>query len=165
MDLENKLQTLENPQKPSRLKSCLVDTLGLWAFYQPIKTFSELCVGGLNAEEFLKSRLFGLITSIAINYPATKLIDMYAEKVWKVNKNSSFWRKTASDLSFAIPLSAVIYSGVLALSGAESNEIIRTVPTNCLLTIPATVIVGRKYLNYIRKKFGTTPNYLLKDNL
>lgn len=163
--LENKLSEVKTAKKPSKLKSYLVDTLGLWAFYQPIKTFSELCVGGLNTEEFLKSRFFGLITAMTITYPLTKLMDNYAEKVWKVKKNSSFWRKTASDLSFAIPLSLAIYSGVLALSGAESDEIIRTVPTNCLLTIPATIIVGRKYLNYLRKKFGTTPDYLLKDNL
>lgn len=163
--LENKLSEVETEKKSSKLKSYLVDTLGLWIFFQPIKTFSELYVGGLDTEEFLKSRLFGLITAITITYPATKLIDKYAEKVWKVNKNSSFWRKTASDLSFAVPLTAAIYSGVLALSGAEPDEIIRTVPTNCFLTIPAVVMVGRKYLSYIRKKFGTTPDYLLKDNL
>lgn len=170
--LERKIQTeveteagIDSKPKSSKLKSYLVDTIGMWAFFQPMKIYSELCVGGLDSEEFVKSRIFGFASALIINYPVLKAVDWYAEKVWKINKNSSRTRKIASDLTFALPLATAIYAGVLATAGAEKYEILKTIGANIPLSVIPLVLAGRPYMNWLRGKFNTTPDYLLKDNI
>ena len=66
--------------------------------------------------EFWRSRGYGLLAALALNYPLIRGAESWAKNVWKVTKNSSYARKVASDISFAIPVSiALVHSSVTPL--------------------------------------------------
>jgi len=151
---------LEKILKNPKVKSHLVDTLAAWTFFQPIRIFSELYVGGLETPEFIKSRLIGLATALTIAAPLTKLADKWERKVWKVTNPKQYARRFGAAMSYAIPIAATIYSAVLKSSGADWDEILKTVPTHLGISLPIAAIAYKKYIDYIRKKLGTTPEYL-----
>jgi len=144
------------------VKGHFVEGLTAFSFSLPIRVPIELLAGGLEAPEFWKSRLFGLITSLTIAPILIKIGYKWSEYVWKVDGDSSYLKKAGAALTFAIPLATTTYSLVLNQSGADLGEIIRTVPTNTVLSSAATAFVYLPCLEWMHKKFETTPAYLEK---
>lgn len=154
------MKKLEEIFTKQNIKTHFVDALAAWVFFQPIRMISETYAGGLEAPEFWKSRLIGLVTGLTIAPPLTKLADVWEEKIWKVTDDKQYARRIGAALSYAIPLGVGIYSAVLKSSGADWDEIIKTVPTNLGISIPIAAIIYRGYLDKVRNFFNTTPNYL-----
>lgn len=144
------------------VKGHFVEGLTAFSFSLPIRVPTELLAGGLESPEFWKSRLFGFVTSMTVAPILTKIGYKWSEHVWKIDGNSSYLRKAGAALTFAIPIAATIYSLVLDQSGADLGEIIRTVPTNTILSSIVAAFGYLPYLEWMHKKFGTTPAYLEK---
>ncbi|MGC9309789.1 MAG: L-alanine exporter AlaE, partial [Candidatus Nanoarchaeia archaeon] len=117
-------------------KKFWIDTIATYLYFQPIKPITELYIGGADFQEYLAARGIGFATNIAISYPLIILSRQWDKHIWKINEKSSWRKRRAADASLALPLSALVYAGVLTGSGFEGEEIAKAVPANLLITIP-----------------------------
>ena len=150
-------------------KAYWVDTLTGMSFWMPMMTANERLVQDWlyddpsSWSEIGAARLVGVPVGMGINRKMTQFRDYWSEKLWKVKGESSFARKTAADLSLALTVIPTLYTLVLGAAGESLEEIGQMVPSGTAIQM-GMAFVYAQYLTASRKIFGTTPDYLLKDD-
>jgi len=168
----SKLETLVSMPKDIIQKAGkpIVDTIsskdywvyntGTWLFFQPSKIIAEQVISGLDVTTSLKSRAYGFVASLLITYPMLHFSRQYEQKVWGVDENSSYAKKSIARASLGVPLSLGIYTAVLSLAGAEGRETATSVGTNLLMTIPLAILALKPWLKFLGKKTNTNLDLL-----
>lgn len=149
-------------------KAYWVDTLTGSSFWMPMMTLNETVIRealygeGSTWDEVGKARLVGVGISLCISRPISKFRDYWSKNVFKVDEGSSKLRKNGADLALAAAIVPGIYTLTLGLAGESLGEIGQMVPTGSAIQM-AMGFAYVKYLDKTREVFGTTPDYLLRE--
>lgn len=120
----------------------LVDVSAGWIFFTPIYTAMEHYIAGMDSGEVFKSRSAGLVAHAIAMRPTGMLRNALANK-WNVTKESPWYKKVAVNVCAGTPIQAMMYSGMLAYSGASMDEIAVALPTGLAMAIPLFEPFGR----------------------
>lgn len=100
----------------------LVDVSSGWTFFTPIYAMMEHYVVGMDSGKVFDSRSAGLVAHAIAMRPTGMLRNKLAKK-WDVTKESPWYKKVAVNVCAGTPIQAVMYTGILAYSGASMDEI------------------------------------------
>ena len=92
-----------------------------------------------------------------------KARDFWKTKVWKINKKSSQLKDKLADISLGLLAVPTIYGIVLGASVQNLEKFKQAYLPGCAIQL-GMGFVYVKYIDFIRKKYNTTPN-LRKDGL
>lgn len=142
----------DDAKKHGSLYKFAVDTFAMNSFFFGVGMFNEVIVSGMTVEQSLKARAMGAV----INTSAGRIYGKYRDwalKKLKVTENSSFLKKTASEICvfavYAVPLNLAMYK----IAGASNKSMIIAAAA----TTAACSFVARPYgvyQDWVRKKMG-----------
>ena len=133
----------------------LVDVSAGWTFFTPIYAAMEHYVAGMDSGEVIDSRTAGLVAHAIAMRPNGLLRNALAKK-WNVTKQSPFYKKWAVNACAQTPIQAVMYTGMLAYSGASVKEIAIALPIGLAMAFPLFEPFGR-WMDKWRKIWGKDP--------
>jgi hypothetical protein len=136
-------------------KEYLVDTSASVTFYTPIMASMEYLVAGMELPEVLTSRIAAASLHLVTSRPFGKFREWYAGK-WNADVNSSSTKKFLVDTSALLLYQILLYSSILACSGASLEEAVVALPTGLMIGASTGRGYG-KFLDRWRKKCGTKP--------
>ena len=148
--LEKVLRTIKK-----EARGYAVDTSAGLIFYNPLQAANEYFIAGLEPKEVLSTRLGMSVVGLFASRPYGKFREYWAKRC-KTNPDSSRLRKFITDASGSLIFYAPIYSAILGISGASSEEIALALPVG----MTTAIITGRPYgwfLDKWRKTFRVKP--------
>ncbi len=140
---------LENQSaKQSKWRSFIADTLALITFFTVTGVVNERFVAGMAWDQIVDARLLGAILMVPSGRPYGLWRDWFIRHATQSRTSQILW-DTSALVSFQVP----IYAAILAVSGADLDEVLR----GSLGVIVIMLVLGRPYgayLGFIRRRFG-----------
>ncbi|WP_343313128.1 L-alanine exporter AlaE [Brucella sp. BE17] len=131
-----------------RWRSFLADTLALILFFTASGIINERFIAGMTWEQVFHARLLGALLMVVSGRPYGLWRDWFMRHAGASKISRLLW-DTVALVSFQVP----IYAAILAVSGANLNELLR----GSLGVVVIMLVLGRPYgafLNFVRNCFG-----------
>ncbi len=139
------------------IKAYGVDTLGRIMFYVPAVGLWEAYGADMEPNKILTSRATATLLNFGLGRAHGKVREIVSY-VTKTTDESPAYRKFLADTLSAISLSIGAYSISLHAAGATKDESMLAIPFSIGFVLGTGRIFG-KYMDWWRKKAGTTPVY------
>jgi len=139
----------------TQVKEYAVDTSVSLIYANLVFGAGEYLIVGMDSEEVIKTRIGMSIIGLGVYRPFGKFREYWA-KLLKSDENSSFIKKTMTEISAGAVFFTPIYAGVTFLSGVSFEEIALSATIGAVLT----GVTARPYgwcLDKSRKLFGIKP--------
>ncbi len=146
-------------QSPSgkTLKNIVIDASASITFGTVVGGANEYLIAGMTLDQVFHSRGMMMIPNLLVGRPYGVYRDWMFRKT-KTRKESHWLRKGLLDIFTLTTFQCPIYAGVLALAGADKEQITAAV-TTVTLGAPLIGVAYGRYLDWFRNVCGIQSHY------
>ena len=149
-DLEGLVNNKSSINKP--IRRFIVDTYAMISSSIAVGMANEMFITGMSLEQSLKSRAISIIPNMLLGRVYGEYRDWMLKK-FKTSQESHWLKKSTADIIAFTSFNGPLYAGILALAGADSDQIITAVGSFTIMS----PFLGRPYglyLDWLRKFSG-----------
>ena len=154
-DLEGLVNNESNIDRP--IRKFIIDTSAMVSYSIAIGMANEILIANMSLEQSLKSRAMSIIPNMLTGGIYGKYRDWVLKK-FKTSKKSHWLKKAVADITAFASFQGPLYATILALAGADSDQIMTAVGSVTLMS----PVLGRPYglyLDGLRKISGLKGYY------